>query len=284
MRTLIAFGCAAFFAAAIAPGLSAQNPPNPPASPKDSAAAKPANYAYRYRFLGVYDAASGDPVEGAEVVDVLSGTKALTTKTGTVSLMFLPEGGSLVRIRKLGFEMQTLTVAISPADTAPVTVVLTHSTATTLAPVVVNDSATTKYISPSLRGFQQRMSQGFGRFITEAEFRKDDGKPLANIVLSRIPGVMRTNGPHGESYLVSARKQCAGPAMRPCRNPDCYVTVVQDGVTMFAPGMGTPPDFSRMDGLNYAAAEYYAGGATMPPEFNETANGCGTLLLWTRER
>jgi hypothetical protein len=36
--------------------------------------------------------------------------------------------------------MQTLTVAISPADTVPVTVVLTHASATTLDPVIVKDS------------------------------------------------------------------------------------------------------------------------------------------------
>src|SRR5690348_13573558 len=86
----------------------------PAQTPAQDTAAKPRDLAYRYRVLGVFDAASGDPVEGVEVIDVLNGNKALTTKTGTVSLMFLPDGGSLVRLRKVGYEMQTMTVAISP--------------------------------------------------------------------------------------------------------------------------------------------------------------------------
>jgi hypothetical protein len=280
MKKMIAFGCAVWLAGAVAPAVRAQNPP------ADTAGKKPTNYAYRYRFLGVYDAASGDPVEGAEVIDVLSGTKALTTKTGTVSLMFLPEGGSLVRIRKVGFEMQTLTVAISPGDTTPVTVVLTHATATALDPVVVNDSAP-RYMGGGLRSFEEHRRMGFGRFVTEDQFRKDDGKPLAEILVERIPGLMRTNGPHGETYIVSSRKPCAGNALTGCRQPNCYVSVIEDGVRIFDLTLtrgAQPIDYARIDGVNLAAAEYYAGGAASPPEYNTTSQGCGVLVLWTRER
>jgi hypothetical protein len=268
----------AVVACLVASRAGAQKPPGD----TSSAPAKPVNYAYRYRLLGVFDTATGEPVEGVEVSDVLTGTKALTTKTGTVSLMFLPDGGSLVRIRKVGYEMLTLTVAISPADTAPVTVLLGH--ATTLEPVVVKDTAE-KYIGGGLRSFEEHMRQGFGHFVTEDEFRKDDGKPLANILLGHIPGIMRTNGPHGESYIVSSRKPCAGPALRGCRQPDCYVSVIQDGVTLYEAGAQMQPlDYAKMDGLELAAAEYYAGGAASPPEYNKTSNGCGVLVLWTRER
>ncbi len=276
MKTFMAFSCAALLAAGAAPRGTAQQPP------ADSAK-KPVNYAYRYRFLGVYDAASGDPVEGAEVSDAMSGMKALTTKTGTVSLMFLPDGGSLVRIRKVGYEMQTLTVAISPADTAPVTVVLTR--ATTLEKVVVTDTAS-KYIGGGMKSFEDHMRAGFGHFITEDQFRKDDGKPLVNILLSRIPGLMRAPGPHGETYIVSSRKPCAGPSMTGCRQPNCFVNVFQDGAILYDISVrGSPPiDYAKMDGLDLAAAEYYAGGAAAPPEYNETKQGCGTLVLWTRQR
>jgi hypothetical protein len=274
MKTLRTIVCAVLLAGSIAPLVQAQNPP-----PADSAGKKSVNYAYRYRFLGVYDAATGDPIEGAEVIDAMTGTKALTTKTGTVSLMFLPEGGSLVRIRKVGYEMQTLTVAISAADTAPVTVVLTHASATALAPVVVKDTAS------KLRTFEEHMRQGFGHFVTEDVFRKNDGKPLADILLSKIPGIMLSHGYRGEQYVVSSRKACQGPTMNGCRQPDCFVTIVQDGVRIYDLTLmrgAIPPDFRKMDGVNIAGAEFYPGGAESPPEYNSSSDGCGVLVLWTR--
>src|SRR5438445_7848022 len=74
---------------------------------------------YRNRLLGVYDVATGDPIEGAGITDLKSGLTARTTKTGTVSLLFLPEGRSTLRIRKLGFEPVDQPVDISPTDTVP---------------------------------------------------------------------------------------------------------------------------------------------------------------------
>src|SRR5665647_2185840 len=69
---------------------------------------------YRFRVLGLFDDQSGLPVEGADVIDVLSGNSVKTTSTGTASLLFLPEGGGLIRIRKIGYKLQTLMVSIAP--------------------------------------------------------------------------------------------------------------------------------------------------------------------------
>ncbi len=87
-------------------------------------ASKPSSPSYRFRVLGVFDEASGEPLAEAQVVDDSSGTTALTTATGTVTLAFLPEGASSITVRKTGYATKKLSVTISPADTAPITLIL----------------------------------------------------------------------------------------------------------------------------------------------------------------
>lgn len=94
---------------------------------------------YRLRVLGLFDQTTGEPIEGAEIFDVGSGWSAKTTATGTVSLVFLPDGGGLVRIRKVGYAPLFTKIAISPADTAPITLLLAQ--VTELPAVITKDSA-----------------------------------------------------------------------------------------------------------------------------------------------
>jgi len=88
---------------------------------RDSAAALPL---YRYRLLGVFDQDSGEPVDSARVADAKTGTYVTTTATGTVSLVFLPEGGSLLRITKEGYEELNLPVDIGPTAATPLTLLM----------------------------------------------------------------------------------------------------------------------------------------------------------------
>jgi hypothetical protein len=94
-----------------------------PFLPPDSTPVLP-DLSYRRRLLGIFDELTGKPVAGASVTDVLTGTTAMTTVTGTVSLGFLPEGSSSIRIAKPGYAELKLDVAISPRDTMPITLIL----------------------------------------------------------------------------------------------------------------------------------------------------------------
>jgi hypothetical protein len=232
---------------------------------------------WRARLLGVYNANTGDPLEGAEVGDILAKVTALTTTTGTVSLVFLPEGGTLVRIRKVGFEPTTMMVAISPDDTVPLTVLLKPS-AQTLPTVVTTDSARTRYLSPALRAFDERRLSGQGgHFVVEAELRKNDHQPLTNVV-RRLPGLqikcVNRGSRRGECYATSFRQK-SGQAMS---GGECPVDVYLNGAA------ATDNDLQKMQTLDFAGVEYYGGGATIPAQYNRTGSSCGVLLLWLRER
>jgi hypothetical protein len=232
---------------------------------------------YRFRLLGTFDGLSGDPIVGVEVIDLVNGTTATTSKDGIVSLAFLAEGRSIIRLRKLGYQAQTMVVAISPADTSSMTILL--SRATVLPTTVVTDSSP-RHASRRLRDFESRRRAGFGYFVGEAELRKNDGRSLANTVVSFVPGVLTVPGPQGTAtYVASARKMCSGPALAQCSGPSCVVDVYQDGVLMPA-----PVDLDRLAVADYGGIEFYHGGADSPSQYNATRNGCGTLLLWSRDR
>jgi hypothetical protein len=232
--------------------------------------ARPANVsargvpAYRNRIVGVFDGDTYQPVVGAEVSDLLRGTKSLTSATGNVSLVFLPEGVGMVRVRKLGYEAQTFMVSIGPEDSSTIAVVL--SRVAELPPVVTIDSVS-HYISSALTGFEERRKIGIGHFIDEAQLRKDSGRQLSNEILAHIPGVTVTLG----GSITSFRARCT---------PNIYL----DNVLVYAGGKGTPPNLSRMETDDYAGIEFYAGPATVPAQFSAAGTSCGVLLLWTRER
>jgi hypothetical protein len=236
---------------------------------------------YRFRVLGVYDSESGEPIEGAEVRDVLSGTSALTTTTGTVSLMFLPDGGSLVRIRKIGYTAQTLVVAIDPSTTVPATIVLEHAPQQ-LPKVTVLDSSPT-YRPGNLREATERIkAHAGGSFISETEMRNWDSSTMSDLITSHMPGLIMNPGPHGEAYLLSTRGMCVMALS--CVKSNCYVTVFIDGIKAYDANIGLSSsrlNFDRLSPQDYAIAEFYPGIAGRPPEYN---GPCGVLLLWSRDR
>ncbi len=90
----------------------------------------------RIRILGVFDDETGEPIEGADVTDLVSGLTMRTTKTGTVPLYLTDTISTLIRIRKLGYQQSLFTLAVARADTDPVTTTLLRM-GHMLAPVIV---------------------------------------------------------------------------------------------------------------------------------------------------
>src|ERR1051325_6086421 len=109
---------------------------------------------YRYRLLGVYDADTGSPVDGAKVTDVASGNSVMTSETGTVSLFFVADGGGYVAIRKLGYESWQGFVKITATDTPPITLILRESP--TELPTIITRATSIHWRSAGPRDFERR--------------------------------------------------------------------------------------------------------------------------------
>lgn len=219
---------------------------------------------WRDRVLGVYNGSTGEPIEAAEVMDLTSGTWAVTTKTGTVTLAFLPDGGSLVRIRKVGYTPALRFISISPADTLPVTLTLAPS-GTMLPTVTITDSAR-HHASPGLSAFDTRRAAGFGHFIDEAELRKSDARALTD-VLRGVNGVdVRCTRGTTACYATSARSS------------GCRLVMYVDGALV------SDPDVTKLHVADFGGVEIYTGPATIPAQYNMTGSACGVILFWTRDR
>ena len=226
---------------------------------------------YRHRVLGVFDEQSGAAIEDAEVTDILAGLTARTSSSGAVSLAFLPDGGGLIRIRKFGYEQVTMLVRISPADTAPITIILRR--VATLPTVVTRDSML--FRSARLQGFAERLGTSHaGRFIRPDQLRREGDRPLGEVLIHLIPGITITSGRHS-GYLLQRSAHCGRGSA-----PDVYL----DGIPVAHPQPGAPIDLSDFQTGNLAGVEYYATASLAPLEFGGTSTACGVLVLWTREK
>jgi hypothetical protein len=228
--------------------------------------------AYRARLLGVYDADSGQPIEGVEVVDALYHASSLTSKTGTVALFFLPDSGSLIRIQKIGYQPTTMVVAISPADTVPITVLL--SRVAQALPTVVSKETGRKFFSPGLQAFETRRRLGVGRFITDEELRKSDNRKMTEVL--RSAGVTVQCGKRGPPCFAVSNRQSGKTALS---IGSCGFDLYLDGAHL----ADSERDVDKMQVEDYGGIEIYSGAATIPAEYNMTGSSCGVILLWTRE-
>lgn len=242
------------------------------------------------RILGIFDETNGEPVAGVEITELATGNSVMTSTTGAANLaLIIPKGGD-IRLRKIGFAEQTMTVSMSPSDTVPITVLMKRVAE---LPAVVTKDASPKYLSPSLRSFEERRkNHSSGYFIDEATLRKEANRPLGNVLMSHAPGSIVKQVSSASFLLKSPR--CSGGGQ-----PDVYV----DGVPLAhledprwrptQPRSRTVPmvdaseypfDLNQFSINDLAGVEYYPDNATMPVQFSRTASGCGALFLWTRER
>ena len=242
------------------------------------------------------DSAARHQLVGAEVsIPALQ----LTTRTnfgGDYQFDRLVAGRYLVIVTSPGFKSVGDSVSVAASGETYHDFVLSTRVAVLDTVVATAASPVTRFISPGLRGFDERKKEGLGHFIDDSILRKYDSYRLSDIILQRVPGVVFTPSRGTALYLSSGRKQFPGRVLSGSNSSayQCWVSLYIDGALVYNYGMegrspagvAPPlrPDFSRINVADYAGVEFYAGGSTFPPWISPTNNDCGVLLLWSREK
>jgi hypothetical protein len=228
-------------------------------------------------------------LDGAEISIAEIRRTVLSSAQGEFRIDGVPAGRYAVTVRHVGFTPRVDTVEFSADGRVERTYVLAPSLAV-LDSVRVT-AKERKYLSPGLNGFEERRKLGFGHFITDSVLRRYDNDRLSDL-LRRISGVSLI--PY-RSGLYAGSTRSVGGTTRVLVDPSdqrspkgCWSTIYLDGALIYsvvAGNRGAPvPDYNSFQVIDLGAVEFYSGGATIPVQYNATEYGCGTVLLWTRER
>ena len=230
-----------------------------------------------FRVVGKVVDRDGNFVAGADVIaQIENDSVARRTRSdsaGRFELADLRGSALTLRVRRLGFQPQLLSVQVTKAGrTANVTVTLEPSV-TSLDPVVVADDSAPEPINPRLVGFNERLAtNSFGHYVTPEMLARK--KPShASEVIRELPGVVTRPARLGS--LVRLR----GCGVRGQSSEKVGPLVWLDGVRM----VGAEID-EVTQATDIAAIEVYNSFAGVPAQYLDRSAVCGTILVWTKTR
>jgi len=219
------------------------------------------------RVTGIVVSTDGEHVIGAQVRLVGAANQvAVSDDDGRFEFYFL--GDSAVRalvVRRIGFRPETLTVQLPPAAARPLDVRLVRAVQFLATVVVEGDVSDARSISSQVHERQKRAANGY--FVYREDIVKMDIMRSSE-VLRRLPGVQVTAGGIGHADVRLRTNRCA---------PLFWM----DGM----PLVGAAFDIDDLEPTTIEAIEVYSSAATVPVEFRGPirAQGCGSIVIWTRE-
>jgi hypothetical protein len=231
---------------------------------------------------------SGAPIADVEIAIPSLNRSTRTNYLGEFRLSALPAGAFAVVVRLPGFA--ALTDSITFAAGARVDREFSLRAQAVALDTVRTSAREQKYISPNLRDFEERRTSGRGGyFVSDSMLRKEQNRPMLNILMGYVPGLTRVRV-QNKYYVGTARKCAPGPEFLKCKGGPsaCPVTLYVDGVRVYdavnSPLPSDVPDLGLFRPEEYAGIEYYPGGASLPAKYSASSSGCGVLLLGSRER
>lgn len=223
------------------------------------------------------------PLAGVEVTILRDALSATTDTAGRFLLRAVSPGKHMVRVRRIGFLPQYLSVTLRAGERREVAIVLAPGVyqlpdieTSELPSKPIEYAYTTKYDE-----FFRRQRIGLGHYISRQDIDRKSAGETADLLMG-IPGVVVIPGAPG-IRRTSVR-------IRTCQK----VSVWLDGVELQTYGSNGGSSIGRSKELEDATAELldrilpiqiemievYAGPAQMPAE--AVGNSCAAIMIWTR--
>lgn len=217
---------------------------------------------------GVVRSATGQPVRNARLMLTGSGREDTTNASGQFDLQALPAGTYGLEARALGFTPRRIAVDIPDSAEAVVEVALD-----VFVPMIdtVRVKASRSAADDLFADFDRRRKTGSGYFIDSDQLNKRSPIYMSD-VLRGTPGITISPGTNllGDQILMRGTSGAGS----------CTPAVYLDGVRATMPD-GTLDDL--VDPQQVRAIEVYSRATNAPMSF-QSANGCGTIVIWTGRR
>ena len=207
---------------------------------------------------------SGIPLLGAEVALAGSQLKGFTDEKGAYRFGGVPLGTHVLSARRLGFAPSRVSVELSDASSASVSIRM-KPLAATLAPVVVRPTRVT--YAGRLKGYYERLEKkSSGVFITREQIDRENPRMLGQL-LQHVPGITATTRRGGVTNIRM-------------RGRTCWPLVWVDGTAMPSGDV----DIDTFSPSTIHGIEIYLGSTTAPARYtyNRDVSSCGTILIWSR--
>lgn len=219
----------------------------------------------------VVDFTSGEPITGAQVELVGDDRSVTTDVDGRFVFPDLDYGVYLVEVSNLGYSTARKAFYLNGGATATIDVALSVE-AIEIDPITVTVDRGNQ-IFGDLAEFDERMSRGFGLFLTAEDLERQGVGPASPLysALRGLPSVRIRKG-EGMYYSVQLRSAVtlSGGA--------CEPTLWVDGMRYrLDPGLGWAEPIGAIQ-----AVEVYRGAAEVPGEFSGTDASCGVVVVWTK--
>lgn len=232
----------------------------------------------------VFDAETGEAVEGASVFVTDLGLSVLTNGLGAFAFPSVVPGPHEVRVQRIGYAEAGGPVRVERWRATETRISLTAE-AIEMEPIVVI-AVRRRVDLPDIEDFERRYYSGWGTFVLEDDIRMRSPMRLTDVLVDTGLDV-DANG-----LMVNSRRTMCAPLVYiddvlVTHQSRSQPTPLKNRLYPWADPSGGPAEetaaaLNMVHPANVLAVEIYKGPAETPGQYIDSNSKCGVILVWTR--